>query len=177
MSVVEAMLHFMYTFDYDASGSAQNSSSPMVFNVKVYSIADKYDVPALKSQAKQKFETAVETCWDMDDFPDAIAQVYHSTPSTDRGLREVISGAACEHVNELLLKQGFRDVLEETVGFASDIAQLLAKRQKQNQGQSQRQRYRCPGCNKQWEAVLSSGTYYYCIHCGGRYSNWTSCVV
>ncbi|KAF2106549.1 hypothetical protein BDV96DRAFT_590806 [Lophiotrema nucula] len=56
------MLQFLYTFDYDSSGRAENSSSPMVFNVKVYSIADKYDIPALKSQAKHKFETTVGTC-------------------------------------------------------------------------------------------------------------------
>lgn len=52
----------------------------MIFNARVYGIADKYDVPALKSQAKEKFEKVVETCWDMDDFPHAIAEVYSSTP-------------------------------------------------------------------------------------------------
>jgi speckle-type POZ protein len=56
------MLHFMYLFDYDASGSDQAPVSPMIFNVKVYSIADKYDVPMLKSQAREKFEKVVKTC-------------------------------------------------------------------------------------------------------------------
>lgn len=168
VSAVEAMLQFMYTFDYDASGGAEHSSSPMVFNVRVYSIADKYDVPALKSQAKQKFETTVETCWDMDDFPYAVAQVYNSTPSVDRDLRKVVVDVACKHINELLLKQGFRDVLEETVGFASDIAQLLAKSQN---------KYRCPKCGRQWEAELPAGGSYYCIYCGGHYSNWASYIV
>ncbi|PQE26690.1 BTB POZ domain protein [Rutstroemia sp. NJR-2017a BBW] len=69
------MLQFMYNFDSDASGNTKSSSSPMVFNAKVYSIADKYEILALKSQAKQKFETTVDTCWDMDDFLYAIAQL------------------------------------------------------------------------------------------------------
>jgi speckle-type POZ protein len=43
------MLHFMYLFDYNASGSDQAPASPIIFNVKVYSIVDKYDVPMLKS--------------------------------------------------------------------------------------------------------------------------------
>ena len=176
VSAVEAMLQFMYTFDYDASSSAENTSSPMVFNVKVYSIADKYDVPALKSQAKQKFKTTVETCWDMDDFPYAVAQVYNSTPSVDRGLRDVVVAVACKHTSQLLSKQGFRDVLEDTVGFASDIAQLLAKSQERCESRSQN-KYRCPNCGKQWEAVLPSTGSYYCIYCGRGYPNWTSYVV
>jgi speckle-type POZ protein len=63
------MLNFMYLFSYDASGSDQARASPMIFNVKVYSIADKYDVVALKSQAKEKFEKAAKSCWSMEDFP------------------------------------------------------------------------------------------------------------
>jgi speckle-type POZ protein len=173
LSAAEAMLRFMYTFDYDASGSAENSFSPMVFNVKVYSIADKYDVPALKSKAEQKFEAAVAVGWDMDDFPDAIAQVYNSTPSVDRGLREIVTETACKHVKELLLKPGFRDVLDETVGFASDIAQLLAE----SKNQKQRSKYRCPSCRHNWEAVLPSGGSYHCIYCGFQRSDWSSYAV
>ena len=62
------MLNFMYRFDYDAGGIDQALVSPMIFNVKVYSIADKYDVQMLKSQAKEKFKKVVKTCWNMDDF-------------------------------------------------------------------------------------------------------------
>jgi speckle-type POZ protein len=174
VSTVEAMLRFMYTFDYDASSNAKSGSSPMVFNAKVYSIADKYEVLSLKSYAKQKFETTVETCWDMDDFPYAIAEVYNSTPSVDQGLRKVVVDAACKHIDQLLSKQGFRDVLEGTEGFASDVARTLSKSQKQSKTPS----YRCPSCQKQWEAVLpSAGESYYCIYCGSRRSNWTSYIV
>ncbi|KAF1993612.1 hypothetical protein P154DRAFT_477289 [Amniculicola lignicola CBS 123094] len=177
LSVVEAMLQFMYTFDYNASGSAENSPSPMVFNVKMYAVAEKYDIPALKSQSKHKFETTVETCWKMDDFSYAVAQIYNSTPSTDRGLRKVATEAACEHINELLPKQGFRDVLDETVGFASDIAQLLAKNLKGKQKQSEGRKYQCPNCHNQWEAVLPLQSTYYCIRCGSPRSNWSSYIV
>jgi hypothetical protein len=52
------MLHFMNHFNYDAGGGDQAPVSPMTFNVKMYSVADKYDVPALKSQAREEFENA-----------------------------------------------------------------------------------------------------------------------
>lgn len=175
MFAVEAMLQFMYTSDYDASCSADNSASPMVSSVKVYSIADKYDVPALKSQAKEKFKTAVETCWTMDDFPYAIAEVYNSTTSIDRGLRNVVVDIASKHVNQLLSKQAFSDVLGEVVGFASDIAQQLANSQEKIR--KRLRKYKCPHCEKQWEAVLSSENTYRCIHCGNSRSDWTSHTV
>jgi speckle-type POZ protein len=172
---VEAMLQFMYTSDYDASGSAEHSASPMVFNVKVYSIADKYDVPALKSQAKEKFETTAKTCWNMDDFPYAVAEVYNSTTSIDRGLRNVVVDVTCEHINQLLSKQGFCDVLGETVGFAADISQHLAKSSEKSK--KRETKYKCPACGKQWEAVLPSSGTFYCIHCANGYSSWNSYIV
>src|SRR5207244_1298904 len=111
--VVNAMLLFMYTFEYDGSGNDQGRISPMLFNVRVYSIAEKYGVSALKVRAKEKFELAVSTCWDMDDFPHVIAEIYGSTPSEDRGLRDIVITVAHGHINELLKKDDFRDSLGE----------------------------------------------------------------
>ncbi|KAH7396488.1 BTB/POZ protein [Phaeosphaeria sp. MPI-PUGE-AT-0046c] len=105
VSTVEAMLRFFYTFDYDASAATNGNTSPMVFNVKVYSVADKYDIPTLRVQAKEKFQKAVETCWDMDDFPYAIAEVYSSTPPNDKDLRSVVVAVACEHMQDLCAKK------------------------------------------------------------------------
>ncbi|KAK7419798.1 hypothetical protein QQX98_003171 [Neonectria punicea] len=67
-SVVEAMLRFMYSFDYTNT----YSTSTMVYDAQVYQIADKYDVPALKEHSKAKFGVAITAGWSMDDFPLAI---------------------------------------------------------------------------------------------------------
>lgn len=53
------MIHFMYGFEYDSSGSDHGRVSPMLFNVNVYQIADKYGVPKLKDRAKEKFKKAL----------------------------------------------------------------------------------------------------------------------
>ncbi|XP_014550323.1 hypothetical protein COCVIDRAFT_115774 [Bipolaris victoriae FI3] len=176
VSAVEAMLRFLYTFDYDAGGNAADVASPMVFNVKVYSVADKYDIPALKSVASQKFKESVKTCWNMDDFPHAVAEVYSSTPPNDQEIRRLVVDVACEHITELLQKQGFCDILGETVGFASDLVQLQASEKKPNEKQD-RTKYRCPNCLKYWEAVASSGSSYYCPYCANHYSNWSAYIV
>jgi speckle-type POZ protein len=162
------MLNFMYLFNYDASGGDQARASPMIFNAKVYSIADKYDVVALKSQAKEKFEKAAESCWNMEDFPPAISEVYSSTPATDRGLRGLVVDISYTHIDALLARQDFRNVLEETVGFAADVTQLIASSFKE---------YKCPNCANRWKAVLSGGSTYYCVRCGGSRANWEQYAV
>lgn len=155
----------MYRFDYDADGSDQASVAPMVFHVKVYSIADKYDVLALKLQAREKFAKLVKTCWDMEDFPDAITEIYSPTHGIDRGLRDLVVEIVSKHIHALLKRQDFQDLLEETLGFAADVIRLIAPR-------LLIKKYRCPSCYKIWEAVLSPGGYYGCMTCGTFRTNW-----
>ncbi|PYH94880.1 BTB/POZ domain-containing protein [Aspergillus ellipticus CBS 707.79] len=116
----------MYGFEYDSSGSEQGRTSPMLFNIKLYQVGDKYAVPQLKLKAKEKFETIAKTCWQMDDFPTAIADAYKSTPREDRGLRDILVRVSREHLNELLKTEDFQDVLEEAVGFAADLVRDMA---------------------------------------------------
>ncbi|KAK2797610.1 hypothetical protein FQN50_009123 [Emmonsiellopsis sp. PD_5] len=71
---IEAMIHFMYGSDYDSSGNSRGRISPMLFNARVYGVAEKYGVSRLKQEAKAKFEDAVRTCWDMDDFTPVIME-------------------------------------------------------------------------------------------------------
>ncbi|KMU74568.1 hypothetical protein CISG_04275 [Coccidioides immitis RMSCC 3703] len=93
-SAVEAMIHFMYGIDYDSSGSGRGRVSPVFFNTQVYALAEEYEVQKLKQLAKEKFATSVRACWDMDDFPPVIVEVYNTTPSADRGLRDTCWKAA-----------------------------------------------------------------------------------
>ncbi|RKL20902.1 hypothetical protein BFJ72_g14981 [Fusarium proliferatum] len=79
----------------------------MVFDAQMYQIADKYDIPALKAQSKNKFNVAVTTGWSMDDFPHAITVVYESTPPEDRGLRDLVVQTARKNINKLLGHDGF----------------------------------------------------------------------
>lgn len=161
----------MYGFDYDSSGSEHSRASPMLFNVKVYQIADKYVVPQLKQKAKEKFETIVQTCWKMDDFPVAIAEAYTCTPKTDRGLREPLVKISMDHMDELLKKDAFVDVLENTIGFSSDLATVLAKRKVVN---PKAKGYRCPSCSSKWMVDTSNGqNVTYCIGCGNSHS-WST---
>ena len=137
---------------------------------------DKYEVLELKSKAKTKFKKAVETCWDMDDFPDAIIEVYRSTMNSDRGLRDIVVDVACKHITELLRKPGFVQVLDDTVGFGSDLSKLQARIPKKAKKTSDR-KFRCPGCSEYWKSVNISRSQYRCPYCGSQRSDWNSYVV
>jgi speckle-type POZ protein len=138
----------------------------MLFHTKVYAVADKYCVPALKKQAKEKFESAVEACWDMDDFPHVVPEVYAASHTKDRNLRDVVVSISHEHIKDLLQKQNFLRVLENTPNFAADVTRRVAG------GPKWTHKYRCPNCNTIWEANLKSEEEYYCIHCGEPTTDW-----
>ncbi|KAJ5915080.1 BTB/POZ protein [Penicillium verhagenii] len=153
------MIHFMYGFDYDSSGSDFGRVSPMIFNIRLYQVADKYFVPQLKKKAKDKFEQIAKTCWEMDDFPVAIAEAYQRTQKHDRDLRELVVKTSQDHVVELVKNEKFCSVLEEITGFAADLALSLSKAVKAvNRNTS------CASCYKTWTLYESGACY--CPYCG-----------
>ncbi|KAI9932487.1 hypothetical protein ASPWEDRAFT_166141 [Aspergillus wentii DTO 134E9] len=170
---VEAMIHFMYGFDYDSSGNNARRVSPMLFNAKVYQIADKYSIPALKDISKEKFEHAVQKCWEMDDFPHAIVEVYANSPSTDKGLRSIVTEISKMQIQKLIQKEDFQNVLEEVASFGADLTRLLAEAP--SKAQPDYKRYICPSCQNTWIASsFPTRTTRYCQNCGYQYSNWQS---
>lgn len=162
------MLRFMYSFDYNNL----HSTSCMVYDAQVYQIADKYDIPALKSHSIEKFRDAITTGWSMDDFPLAISVVYSTTPSRDRGLRDLAVETSRKNIDKLLQRDGFCELLRETADFSADLIPFLCGKV----SETSMQRYTCPSCSYHFRAELSGNSYYYCLNCGGQYSssNWNS---
>ncbi|KAB8249751.1 BTB/POZ protein [Aspergillus flavus] len=168
---VEAMVHFMYGFEYDSSGSDLGRVSPMLFNINVYQVADKFEVPQLKQKAKDKFETIARTCWEMDDYPIAISEAYQRTHKGDRGLRDILVSISHEHLEKLLENEDFRTVLEEVLGFAADLV-------RHSPGNTGVKKYCCPNCNFNWMLGHSAGNISYrCPKCSSQRSNWDDFIV
>lgn len=137
--IIEAMLHFMYHFDYDDDYDGYSSPIdhgpylPMMFNVNMYTIADKYDIPSLKVAAKKKFGSAVKFYWRRSHLMvtnvlvEVISAVYNSTPTTNEGLRDVLAQVAHEQIEYLVDDDDFRHVLEQYPRFAIDIMSRMAR--------------------------------------------------
>jgi hypothetical protein len=170
-TIVNAVLRYLYVFDYSDDGD--RDLPQMVFNVKVYALADKYDIPKLKPLAIEKFEKVAKANWNTTDFALSISAIYESTPSSDRGLRDPAVKLAARHSNKLLMENKvFEEMMAEVAEFGKDLACELSKQLK---ARPVVKRYICPACTGIWQITeeLRSGRLFYCCHCGHSSTKWS----
>lgn len=92
----------------------------IIDHVKVYALAEKYNIAALKSLARNKFQSAVSTHWDTADFAAAIHVVYTTTIAEDTGLREIVISTLQRHA-ALIKKPEVEATLRELNGLSFDL--------------------------------------------------------
>ena len=93
----------------------------LITNAKVYIIADKYDVQALKKWAATKYKEVLPKSWNNSAFTESARIIYDNTPETDWMLRDVIVQGVSENVNRLLDRGEFVDLLKSHGTFAADV--------------------------------------------------------
>ena len=105
---VECMVKFLYSGDYDA-GTTKIYACLMT-HVAVYALADKYDIEGLKRLAEVKVDEVADgnMC---DGFPAIVAAVFDTTPSSDRGLRDVVSRICADHIDAILADKTWNETL------------------------------------------------------------------
>ncbi|CAG8312901.1 unnamed protein product [Penicillium nalgiovense] len=145
--IVEAMIRSFYGLHYDINQPPQ--MCPLLFNVKVYAIADKFEVEYLKIQAKLTFVTLAQDYWNSDEFLTAAFEAYTTTPKLDRGLRDVVVA-------------GFEKLVEETPGLATDIVLLSHRWLPQSASTMVRlvQSFSCLSCFAKWQVQVGLAEYF-----------------
>jgi hypothetical protein len=103
------MLSYLYTSDYEGGGKQWEGG---FCNTRLYAIAEKYDIPLLKRLARARFTEWAESNWSHRDFPTVVKEVYESTPSSDLGLRDIVSHLCGQHVKELANKDEFLNLAD-----------------------------------------------------------------
>ncbi|KAF5621974.1 hypothetical protein F52700_10848 [Fusarium sp. NRRL 52700] len=161
--VVDAMLRFMYSFEY----SSDHDTPRMVFDVRVYQIADKYGITALKNEVKKQFKAAVASEWTANDFSVAANLVYVTTPSRDRGLRDIVMETIRENIDYLVDHNNFDELLRSTPDLAADLISELYGRTASPETQ-----YQCPDCGAQFW-VKNDSRDWSCPCCRWRTSDWS----
>lgn len=109
----------------------------LVVNTLMYALADKYAIENLKELAKLKFEAAMVQNWDGQVFAHAAELVFTSTPSTDQGLRAIVSKTLNDH-RELVNYDEVRNLLDSGNGMAWAFVQVLLNNQPIHGGNQQR---------------------------------------
>jgi len=98
----------------------ETDDSYLLTHARVYTLADKYGIPGLKSLAKHKFERQMACYYDSPEFADAVEEVYTTTIDTDRGLRNVVLQAFRSHPR-LANTQDVFEVIKRTPTLAFDL--------------------------------------------------------
>lgn len=83
----------------------------LVFNVKMYVAADKYQIPGLKEVASRKYGTVVNNCWNTTEFSDSVQLLWENTTESDVSLKNVILMTVGSNVPALLSREEFVEVL------------------------------------------------------------------
>ncbi|KAH6666876.1 hypothetical protein B0J14DRAFT_490538, partial [Halenospora varia] len=129
---VESMIEYLYPDDYHnpeidtlaattveqtlgegASATAKSitsTSNPFLFNVKVYILADQYNVPGLKSLAKAKHEQISVTHWNSTLFCVAAGLLWPNTVESDRQLRDSFIRVAEANIEEMVSTKEWAEV-------------------------------------------------------------------
>jgi hypothetical protein len=109
------------------STSDRVDDQPTLFSsVRVYAIADKYDIPHLKELARQRFCDWAEDNWACDDFTAIAREIFETTPSKDRGLRDVVIRLVVTHADNFVQNDKSRQLIEDIGDLGvSVLCQLL----------------------------------------------------
>ncbi|KAF5628100.1 uncharacterized protein FTJAE_8975 [Fusarium tjaetaba] len=94
----------------------------MTLPLRLYVLADKYDVPALRLLARDRFCRAVELVWEEAEcFPDVVDELYQTTPPTDTAMREIVCRLVAAVIHVPRVREKMRNVMMKHGGFAVGV--------------------------------------------------------
>ncbi len=97
------------------------NSLSLLVNAKIYIIADKYDIQALKEWAVAKYKEVLPVTWNSPSSIESASLVFEKTPESDRMLREVIIRKASENAKSLFDRGEFVALLQSHSDFAVEV--------------------------------------------------------
>lgn len=146
--VVEAVIEWIYQSDYtypanltqlykdayEPSKDIQDSFSQqpktndgrMLFDVEVYTAADKFFISKLKDASAARFKTRCEQGWATEDFPAAISMVFQTPAGFYTALKTPIMTAILDHRAELLAKKFKYPALHAVMRSNADFSTAVA---------------------------------------------------
>jgi hypothetical protein len=159
------MVQFMYTFDYEYPKECGKNP---VFDAQLYHLADMYTMDGLKAWAKIKYSTSAgpkANRWDVWEdmgvaaYMDSVAIVYSTTPSGDRGLRDVVIRVWHDNFEHLAQRKIFTTRLKDLEDFTIDlVASFAAEKRKSS--------FMCTRCPCKGRVQMIQGDFQRCPHCG-----------
>ncbi|TID23585.1 BTB POZ domain protein [Venturia nashicola] len=160
---IGSMLRFLYTGDYDTENLTMQA------HLKIYALADKVDITALKTLSEDKFNAIANANWKDATFPACIRTAYEISPPGTEGdrLRSIVVDIAAKHITELArLDNGFRQTMEAVAEFGADLVETISGVRKSTFAiKPKGANYRCYNCDYKWSGEPTSSRSNFCPNC------------
>ncbi|KAF9872000.1 hypothetical protein CkaCkLH20_10632 [Colletotrichum karsti] len=96
-----------------------NMRQELFLHLRLFIMADKYDVPALKLLARERFYRSAEHTWEVaDEFPNIVDEIYTNTTEAEVAMREIV----CRLVGSRLTCDDARKRMEWVMKKHGDFA-------------------------------------------------------
>ena len=103
----------------EASRSQAAERNDLFVPLRLYFMADKYDVPALRLLSRDRFYRAAELIWaDAECFPDVVDELYSCTSESAVALREIV----CRLVGGRLMEDGIKNMMKPVMEKHGEFA-------------------------------------------------------
>ncbi|KAK8205146.1 hypothetical protein IWZ01DRAFT_559744 [Phyllosticta capitalensis] len=148
--LVQLMLSYCYTGRVDEDMLEDREAPPCnqfgVEEAEIYAIADKYQIHGLECAAIERFRDYLEEntpdnldeCWWHQHVSVIAKKVYETTPSTNRGLRDIVLSYTWAFFDHLVQSKVFKANTDKIEDFWAEFAQFHADRKARLR--------RCPDC-------------------------------
>ncbi|KAI8710778.1 hypothetical protein NCS52_01537600 [Fusarium sp. LHS14.1] len=127
----ETDVMFKEDADHSAADDAASDDSHLVIHVKVFTLAEKYDIPPLKDLSLKKFEAAARLHWKSNRLVEAAQEAYTSTVSDVQEMRKAVIKILYMQ-RELLDEKHIKDLLLQVPQIAFDLLMRFHEMAKPN---------------------------------------------
>jgi len=115
---------------YEVTRVVGGINAQLLAHIKLYGIADFYNLPLLKVQAETHFADLSYASWDLDGFIEVVREMYRRTTTMDCGLRGFLHCCALKHIEEMTGDEHFMTEpaeSEDVQDFAAKMLRQMAK--------------------------------------------------
>ncbi|KLO84733.1 uncharacterized protein LW93_5014 [Fusarium fujikuroi] len=96
----------------------------MTLPLRLYVMVDKYDVPAFRLLARDRFYRAAELVWEEAEcFPDVVDELCQTTPPTDTAMREIVCRLVASVIHVPRVRDKMRSVMMKHGDFAAGVVE------------------------------------------------------
>jgi len=109
------------------NASATTDETSLLNNILVYAVAEKYGIAELKELAKAKFQGRVGSLLSAKEFPEIIRELYRTTPSSDRELRDIVAQVCAQQGSTIVDSPDLNTIVVEVGEFGLDLLREVLK--------------------------------------------------